>query len=101
MSEKQKIAALLDAIEAAKGVTFIRNDEEYPAWAARQWIERKYVKYGAGIQTADEFIKRTASRSETTGRPYLIRLPDGRTTESAYWLRPRLAEIEARSRPTP
>lgn len=98
-AEQKRIAALLDAVEAAEEVTFIRNDEEYPSWAARKWIERKYETYGAGSQTAEEFVARTATRSEKTKKPYMVRFADGRTTESACWLKSLLAEIDRNKSP--
>jgi len=96
-TEKDKIAALLGAVEKSKA-TFIRNDQEYPASAARQLMEYKLKKTGDQIKTAQDFIDQLATRSSTTGRVYQIRLPDGRTTESAFWLRAHLAEIERRGR---
>ena len=96
-SEKQKIAALLDAIEKSN-ITFIRNDQEYPASAARQFMEAKIKRAGSQIKTAGDFIGLVATRSTTTGKPYQVRFADGRTTESACWLRARLAEIERSSK---
>jgi len=95
LTEKRKIAALLDAIEKSKA-TFIRNDLEYPPSVARQLMEYRIKAAGDRIKTAQDFIDHLATRSSTTGRPYQIKLPDGRTTESALWLRARLAEIERR-----
>ncbi len=95
LTESQKIAALLDAIAKAKDITFIRNDAEWPAAAARQLMESKYGKAKDKIRTADAFIDQIASRSSTTGKVYQVKFKDGRTTESAFWLRARLREIEA------
>ncbi|MCX8037017.1 MAG: DUF5329 domain-containing protein [Candidatus Sumerlaeia bacterium] len=95
LTEQQKIAALLDAVSKAKDLTFIRNDAEWPASAARQLMESKYGKAKDNIKTVEEFIEQIASRSSTTGRVYQVKFKDGRTTESAYWLRARLKEIEA------
>jgi hypothetical protein len=97
LTEKQKIAALLDVVEKSKA-TFIRNDQEYPPAAARQLMEYKLNKAGEQIKTAQEFIEQLATRSSTTGRIYQIKLADGRITESAFWLRARLVEIERRAR---
>ena len=97
LSEKQKIAALLDVIEKSQA-TFIRNDQEYPAPAARQLMEYKLKAAADQIKTAQDFIEQVAARSKTTGRVYLVKSADGRTTESAFWLRARLAELERRGR---
>jgi hypothetical protein len=93
-TEKQKIARLLEMLEKAEGLTFIRNDAEYPSTAARKWMEYKLGKTTDTITTANDFIDKIATRSKQSGRPYLVRLPDGQTTESAHWLRARLAQIE-------
>ena len=93
LSEKQKIAALLGVIEKSPDI-FVRNDEEYPSPAARQLMEYKLKAAGDGIKTANDFIEQVATRSKTTGRVYMVKMSDGRTTESARWLRARLAEIE-------
>jgi len=94
LTERQKIAALLDVIGKAKGIKFIRNDVEYPASAARRLMEGKSDKAGDKIETAEDFIEQVGTRSLTTGRVYQVKLADGRTTESAFWLRARLREIE-------
>ena len=93
-TEKQKIAALLDVIAKTKGIEFVRNDRAYPSSAARRLMEGKLEKAGDQIKTAQDFIEHIATRSSTSGRVYQIKIADGRTTESAYWLRARLKEIE-------
>ena len=98
LNEKQKIAALLSVIEGAKDVTFIRNDSEYPSSAARRLMEAKMERAAGRINTAQDFIEQVATKSNTSGRAYMIKLADGRTTESAFWLRARLSEIEQGAR---
>jgi len=98
VNEKQKIAALLSVIEGAKDVTFIRNDSEYPSSAARRLMEAKMERAAGRINTAQDFIEQVATKSNTSGRAYMIKLADGRTTESAFWLRARLSEIEQGAR---
>jgi hypothetical protein len=97
-TEKEKIARLLDMLEKSEGLTFIRNDAEYPSAAARKWMEYKLAKTTETITTANDFIDKIATHSKQTGQPYLVRLPDGRTTESVHWLRARLAQIERTTR---
>lgn len=94
LTEKEKITALLEAVEKTEDVVLIRNNVEYPAWAGRQWLERKLAATTEPIRTAEEFIETVATGSWKTGQAYRIKFADGRTTESAYWLRARLAEIE-------
>jgi len=98
LTEKQTITALLEAISKSQNLTFIRNDKEYPTYAARQLMEGKLKKAGNPVKTAENFIEQVGTRSSTTGRVYLIKFADGRTTESAFWLRARLKEIEQGAR---
>ena len=100
LTERQKIAALLDTVEKAGDLVFIRNDQEYPASAARRLMDYKIDAAGDDVTTAEDFIRKVATRSKTTGRSYQVRFADGRTTESAFWLRARLAEIEGGTGPS-
>lgn len=93
-SEREKIQALLNALESSK-CTFIRNGTEYPAGKAREHLERKLSSAGGRIATARQFIKYIASGSSMTGAPYLVKLPDGRTIETSVWLHEKLKEIES------
>lgn len=94
-SELERIAALLDAVERS-GVKFIREGKEYSAKDARKHLERKLRYAGDRVKTAEEFIDGIATRSSTTGRPYLVRLPAGEKVESAVWFRQRLTELDSR-----
>jgi len=94
VSERQKIQALLNALERSK-CSFIRNGTEYPAGKAREHLERKLSSAGGRIVTARQFIKHIASGSSMTGAPYLVRLPDGKIMETSVWLLERLKEIES------
>ena len=91
--EEARIAALLGAVERS-GAQFIRNGTEYSAQEALHHMEQKLWWAGSRVKTAEEFIEGIASRSSISGKPYLIRLPDGRQEEAAEWLRGKLAEID-------
>ncbi len=95
MSEKQKIGALLDAVEKSN-ITFIRNGSEHKPAEARAHLERKLTKAGGEVKTAEDFIRYIASGSSMSGKPYLVRLGNGRVVSAADWLRARLREIEKR-----
>ena len=45
------------------------------------------------IRTADDFIAKVASKSSTTGRPYLVRFSDGREVPTADFFRAELAKL--------
>ncbi len=93
-TEREKIRLLLNALEKSN-FTFIRNGTEYPSRKAREHLERKLSAAGNRIVTARQFIKYIASGSSTTGTPYLVKLPNGRTIETSVWLHERLREIES------
>ena len=73
VSESEKIGYLLDRI-AASNYRFIRNGEIYEGKVARQWLLYKIHHWARGVDTAQKFVDRVATRSEKTGRPYLVEL---------------------------
>lgn len=95
--ERARIHALLDALERS-GLVFIRNGSEHTAPAARAHLEMKLDRAGGRITTAEQFIDRLASRSSSTGRPYMVRLGNGTEVQAGMWLRTRLAEIDAKEK---
>lgn len=92
-AEQAKIDALLGRIADSNG-TFIRNGKEYTAKKAVAHLASKLRRAGRRIQTARDFIAGIASRSMQTGKPYEIRLPDGRRLLLGRWLEASLAELE-------
>lgn len=93
ITETKKIEMLISRVEASGGI-FVRNGSEHSATAAGAHMRLKYSRAGSLIKTAEQFIEYVATKSSITGRPYLIKFPDGREYKSAVWLRARLAEIE-------
>jgi hypothetical protein len=95
LTEQQKIQALISSIETLKGAVFIRNGSEYDGKKAADHMRAKLKYAGDKIQTAEEFIDALASKSSMSGRPYQIRLPDGRTVNSADYFHAELRKLEA------
>lgn len=91
LTEPQKIDALLDTLSNSQ-VTFIRNGESMDTEAARQHLEDK-LKTTKAVVTVEDFIAKVASQSSHTGKPYLIKLKNGKEVESATWFRERLKEL--------
>jgi hypothetical protein len=87
-----EIAALLTAV-GTSGCTFIRNGEPGTAADARAHLERKYRYARKKLDSAETFIERVASKSSTTGRPYLVECPGEPQRPTGEWLFDRLAEI--------
>lgn len=93
----REIGHLLDAV-ARSSCAFIRNGTAYPAAEAKAHLERKYSYLRDRVKTAEDFIEHVASRSSTSGRPYLVRCQPGQDRQSAEWFRGELQTFRDRSR---
>ena len=96
LTEREKIEALIAALADLQGATFIRNGESHEPREAIEHMRRKWEWKKAEIRTAEDFIRLAATGSSMSGRPYAIRLADGREMASATWFRERLREIVER-----
>jgi hypothetical protein len=94
-TEVQKIEALIQAVADLEGAVFIRNGTEHTAKAAADHLRLKWRNAGPRVKTAPDFIRNCASESSLSGKPYEIRLNDGRTVLSRDWLWTELKRIEA------
>jgi hypothetical protein len=92
--EQARIERLLRYVEAQKRASFVRNGKAYSGREAALFLRAKYAKMGEHVTTAAQFIEQIASRSSTTGEPYLVRLADGRTVTAAKALRDELARMD-------
>jgi hypothetical protein len=91
--EKNKIEFLLSSVENLKGAKFIRNGSEYDdGKAAAEHLRMKLKTAGSRVKTADDFIRLCASQSYITGKPYMIRLSNGKTIKSEEYFREKLKE---------
>jgi len=93
MTETQKIEALIKHVEGMDA-KFVRNGTAYDAKTAGKFLRRKWEANKADIQTAEDFIEKAASVSSTSGKPYLIRFPDGTETKSGDYLRAQLKKFK-------
>ena len=94
LSEEDKIRLLIRSIRDLDGAVFIRNGEEHESAAAAEHLRKKWKWKSKQIATVGDFIRIVATKSSTTGQPYVIRLPDGQEIESARFLREQLAKRE-------
>ena len=92
-AEQAKIDWLLLEIGNSKAI-FIRNGKEYDAAKAVSHLKTKLLFAGRRVQTVRQFIVGVASRSSESGKPYEIRLVDGRQAPMETWLLERLAVYE-------
>jgi len=73
-----KINYLIQALRSSD-ITFVRNGSMYSGLQASMWLRWKthHKKFrGAPILTAAAFIKRVATRSNTSGEYYQVRIDD-------------------------
>jgi hypothetical protein len=84
-SLEQSIDYLLDYI-AKSDATFIRNRQSHSPAEAVAHIKAKYEHFKNEIRTPEDFIRLAASKSLLTGKPYLVRAPDGKEMHLDEWL---------------
>ena len=72
---------------ADSGLTFIRNSERHAAFDAAEHMNSKYKYFREKIKTPEDFIRRCASKSLMSGKPYLVVLENGEEVRTDAWLR--------------
>ena len=92
--EKKKIEFLISSVENLKGAKFIRNGSEYDGKEAAAHLRMK-LQNALVVETADDFIRLCASQSYISGKPYMIRLSDGKTIKSEEYFRKKLKEYNS------
>ena len=85
--EKNKIEFLISSVENLRGAKFIRNGSEHNGREAAMHLRMKLQRAGNHVQTADDFIRVCASQSYTSGKPYTIRLSDGKDIKAEEYFR--------------
>ena len=90
----EEITSLLFFIEQSE-CTFIRNGKHYDSLEARQHIEKKYAYYKERINTAEDFILYSATKSSITGEPYRV-ICKGVNMITSDWLKAELTQLSTR-----
>ena len=96
-----EIVALLGVVEQC-GCTFMRNGSSYSSADARKMLEHKLndaLRAAGGVPSTEHFIEKSASRSSTSGRPYMVHCAEAKPVESGPWLRGKLVELRAAGKP--
>jgi hypothetical protein len=96
LTEKQKIEALIKAVEKLKDSKFVRNGAEYDAATAARFLRGKWESNAKEVKTAGDFIDKVGTSSGTTGKPYLIRAKDKSETKSRDFLLAELKKLESK-----
>lgn len=84
-SLEQTVNFLIDHVAKSNG-TFIRNGASHTPAEAVAHIKAKYEHFKNQIKTPEDFIRLSASKSLLTGKPYLVRTPDGKEMRLDVWL---------------
>ena len=71
---------------ADSGLIFIRNSERHAAANAAEHMNSKYEYFRDKIKTPEDFIRRCASKSLMSGKPYLVVLENGEEVRTDEWL---------------
>jgi hypothetical protein len=81
---QEEVDHLLQFIENS-GCTFDRNGSLHTSDKAREHIENKYAYVKSRVDSAESFIKYTASASSISKKPYHV-ICDGQRIASKAWL---------------
>lgn len=92
--EERRIDELLARVERST-ITFEREGKDHTGVQAAEHLRGKLQAARAPQLTCEEFIRKVASRSSTTGNPYHVRKADGTRVEAEVWLREQVAAIQA------
>ena len=90
----ESIKFLLDYV-AKSDATFIRNGQKHTPQEAANHVKAKYEHFKSEIKTPEDFIRLAASKSLLTGKPYLVRAPDGKEMRLDVWLTDALKDYRA------
>lgn len=95
-AEQARIDRLIDYVESRKDVKFVRNGSDYSCEDAAKFMRGKMKAMGEHVTTAQQFIEQIATKSSTTGQPYMIRFADGKMMPSAQFLADELKRMDAK-----
>lgn len=94
-TEKQKIETLIKHVGYLKDAKFVRNGSTYEPVIAVRFLRGKWDANKAEVKSARDFIDKAATKSDTSGKPYLMRFNDGKEIPSRDFLLAELKKIES------
>ena len=86
----KEIEHLLNFV-ASTNCKYERNGEMHSGEEAVEHIKKKYDYFSDGIETTEDFIKHSATKSKMSGNHYKIHCTDQPTIKSSAWLLTELA----------
>lgn len=90
-NSSDEITHLLNFVESTDCL-YIRNGDEHKGPEARAHIQKKYDYYHDDIESAEDFIKYSATKSVISGSRYKVDCPGQETQFSGDWL---LSELKS------
>lgn len=87
------VQTLIRRVEQMSTMTFMRNGGAHTAAEAAQHMQAKYAHFKHRIFTAEDFIELCASRSEMTGKPYMVKVGDAAPVEANAFLKKELRAL--------
>jgi hypothetical protein len=97
--EHRVIQTLIERVGKTTAMTFLRNGNPHTAAEAAQHLQAKYAHFKDRIVTAEDFIDLCASRSEMSGKPYMVKMGNDVPVEASAFLTKELRAV--RSAPPP
>ena len=82
-AEKQKIEALIKQVGDLKDAKFVRNGSTYEPATAVRFLRGKWDANKADVKSVRDFIDKVATKSGTSGKPYLMRLATAKKSPAA------------------
>jgi hypothetical protein len=93
----REIAALIDHVAALEHVTVRGGPLSVGGPTAARFLRHQLTEKSAQIESAEDFIRLCATRSEQTGRTYEVAFPGGKVLPAASVLAEALKAQRARS----
>jgi hypothetical protein len=97
--EHLRIQTLIQHVEKSTAMSFLRNGSAHTSAEAAQHMQAKYAHFKNKIATAEDFVDLCASRSEMTGKPYMVKMGDAAPVEAGTFLKDELRTL--RQAPAP
>lgn len=89
---------LVERVRAERVLTFVREGRAYGAGTAAAFLKRKLDAAKDRVGSCAFFVEHVGSKSITTGRPYLMRAPDGTERPVRDWLLRELSALRPAAR---
>ena len=95
VDKEAEIHHLLSYLESSQ-CTFVRNGSSHNAVSAKAHIEKKYNYLKSRINTTEDFIRHTATKSSISGREYKVTCA-GKDFLAGQWLSEELRHYRSKA----